>query len=232
DAATEATALVELRQEIGGVGSLVEDGDTIHIGAVVGGETVSETLSVASGTSLGDLAAAMQAVLNTVEGVIGVTVTVGSDGRLYAETPDQLGTTAEIQSLTLSATDPGGVARGTFSAALAFSDIETARDAGEFVEETTAYDALGFSHTVKFTFTRVAGINEFTWEAQIDNGETEILQGGSGRVAFRADGSLDALMYDAVGNTVPTALLFNPGTGAESPVRIELEVGARGAFDG
>ena len=230
--ATEDTALVDLRQAETGVGSLTEPGDTIFVGAVVGGTTVSANVEVAVGTTIADLTEAMQTALNSVEGVTGITVAMGTDGRIYAETPDQLGTGAEIATLTLSASDANEQARGTFSAALAFSDIEDARDAGQFYEEITIYDALGFAHNVKFTFTRLEGLNEFTWEAEVDDGETEILQGGSGRAAFRADGSLDALVYDASGETVPTALSIAPDTGAEGVLRMELDVGTRGAFDG
>ncbi len=230
--ATEDTTLVDLRQAETGVGSLTEPGDTIFIGAVVGGETVSANVEVAVGTTIADLTEAMQTALNSVEGVSGITVAMGTDGRIYAETPDQLGTGAEIATLTLSATDANEQARGTFSAALAFSDISDARDAGQFYEEITVYDALGFAHNVKFTFTRLEGLNEFIWEAEVDDGETEILQGGSGRAAFRADGSLDALVYDASGDIVPTALSIAPDTGAEGVLRMELDVGTRGAFDG
>jgi len=229
---TAGTKLVDLREEAGGGNALTAAGDTIFIGAVVGGQTVSTTLAVTATTSVSDLAAAMQTALNSQEGIEGILVGVGSDGRIYADTPDQMGTAAEIQTLALSATDSAGVARGTFSAALAFSDIDMARDAGEFFEELTVYDALGYAHNIKFTLTRVEGLNEFIWEAEVDDGETPILSGGSGRVALQPDGSLDALVYDASGTLVPTAISFNPGTGATSPLRVELEVGTRGMFDG
>ncbi len=228
----ETTALVNLRQEATGVGTLVEAGDTVYVGAVVGDEAISGSLAVTAGTTLSELASTIQSVLNTPPEVSGITVNVGTDGRLYVETPDQMGTSAEIKSLNLSASDVDGVTRGTFSAAVAFSDIEVARDAGTFMEETTVYDALGFDHAIKFTFTRVEGLNEFTWEAEVDDGETEILTGGTGRVALRVDGSLDALVYDAAGSTVPTSISFNPGTGAESPLNVQLDVGTRGLFDG
>ncbi len=231
--ATGSTALVNIRQEAGATGSgLIYEGDTLYIGAVVGGQTVSSNLAITAGTTIDELIAQVQTALNSPEGIEGITVGMGEDGRIYVETPDQSGTSAEIQTLTLSATDPSGNLRGNFSAALAFSDIEEARDAGQFFEETTIYDALGYSHNVKYTFTRVEGLNEFIWEAEIDDGQTEILSGGTGRVAFQPDGSLDALVYDAVATSVPTAISFNPGTGATSPQRIELTVGTRGAFDG
>ncbi len=229
---TAATKLVDIREQTSGGTAVTSSGDTIFIGAVVGGQTVSTTLAVTDGTTIGDLAAAIETALNSPADISGILVGVGNDGRIYADTPDQMGTSAEIQTLALSATDSEGVARGTFSAALAFSDIETARDAGEFYEELTVYDALGYAHNIKFTFTRVEGLNEFIWEAEVDEGETPILSGGTGRVAFQADGSLDALVYDATGTSVPTAISFNPGTGAESPLRVELEVGTRGMFDG
>ncbi len=232
EAAMSTTTMVDLRQESTGTGALVEEGDTIYVGAVVGGNTVSSTVEVTAGTTVGDVTAMIEEALNSPEAVSGITITMTADGRISVETPDQMGTSAEIQSLNLSATDLSGSTRGTFSAALAFSDMETARDAGEFVEETTVYDALGFAHNVKFSFTRVQGLNEFTWSAEVDGGTSDVLQGGTGRVAFRVDGSLDALVYDAVGTTVPTALTFNPGTGAESPLRVELDAGTRGAFDG
>jgi flagellar hook protein FlgE len=229
---TSDTALIDLRQEIGGTGALLQAGDTVYIGAVVGGETVSGSLDVTASTTVADLISTIQSTLNSPASISDILVYSGEDGRLYAQTPDQKGKSAEIQTLTLSAKDQLDTVRGTFSAAIAFGDVEKARDAGQFVEEMTVYDALGFAHTVKFTFSRIEGLNEFTWEAEVDDGETEILQGGTGRVAFQVNGSLDALVYDTVGSVVPTALSFNPGTGAESPLRMELEVGTRGVFDG
>jgi len=230
--ATSDTTLVDLRQEAGSAVILSETGDTVFIGAVVGSQTISGSVEVTATTTVQDLVDEIQTLLNSPEGVSDVIVALNDNGRIYAQTPDQEGTSSEIQSLTLSAADTLGTARGNFSAALAFSDIQDARDAGQFIEETTVYDALGFAHTIKFTFARVEGMNEFTWSAEVDDGNTEILQGGTGRVAFRSDGSLDAQVFDAVGEIVPTALSFNPGNGAESPLRVQLATGTRGAYDG
>ncbi len=230
--ATGETALVDLREDETGIIPLLNEGDTVNFSATVGGDIVSGSLEVTASTTLSDLLTALADTLNSPDGISGITAHVGSDGKIYVESPDELGTTAEIDSLTVTAVDQNGETCNEFSAAMIFTETETARDAAQLVEETTVYDSLGFAHVVKFTFTRVMGSNEFTWEAEIDGGEAEILQGGSGRVTFRADGSLDNLTYDPVNNRVPTSLRFDPGTGADSPVTITLNGGTRGAFDG
>jgi len=230
--ASDATALVDLRIGATSTTQLVYDGDAIHMNAIVGGDSVTSELTVGSGTTIADFLSALTQMLNSGEGVEGITATIGADGRIEVETPDSMGNAASVTGLTLSALDDQERVRSEFSSAFAFDDLESARDASVFTKRTRIYDALGFAHEVTFTFTRVAGANEFTWAASTGTGTASVLEGGSGRVTFRNDGSVESFTFDSVGGTMPTELRVNPGTGAQGPVDITLDIGARGSFEG
>jgi flagellar hook protein FlgE len=230
--ASGTTALVDLRLGSSSTTTLVAAGDTIHLDGMIGGETVSAELAVAAETTLDDLAVALEDVLNSPDDVDGVTVTVDAQGRLSVETPDALGTSAGVDYISLSAVDSEGNGRSEFVSALGFSSLEDARDASSFTKTTQVYDALGFAHNVTLTFTRVTGENEFTWTAAVDSTGASILEGGSGRVSFRDDGSIESFRFDNVGADTPTALHLSPGTGARGPLVIAFDCGGQGSFEG
>jgi flagellar hook protein FlgE len=230
--AMDTVPLINLRADSAGVVPLLEEGDEIRFSATVNGETVSGTFAVTAGNTLADLIASLQTTLNTAEGVDGITVSVSANGQVQVQSPDQLGTNGAVRGLTIQALDADDVTRDDFNSILAMNETQTARDAGNFVEETTVYDSLGFAHVVRLDFTRVLGTNQFTWNATVDGGDTPVLVGGSGRVTFNTDGSLSGFSYDPALGVIPTRLTIGPASGAATPLEIELNAGTIGGFDG
>jgi len=230
-AATRDTALVDLR---GGAGSepLLAAGDAIDLAATVGGESVGAQLAVASGTTLGQLLDAITQLLDSPAGASGAAATLDAQGRVRIATPDASGTAGAVGSLTLSAADGEGEARAGFADALAFDDLVAARDASAFTRTVRIYDSLGFAHDLELTFTRVPGANEFAWSAALGEGNGAILEGATGRVRFRGDGSFESLTYDAQGGRAPAATRLRTGTGALETLSLSLSGGESGGFGG
>ena len=226
------TALIDLRIGASSETQLVHEGDTIHLSGVVGGNSVTSEVTVAGATTVNDFTTALSLMLNTPEGISGITVEIDGNGRIGVTTPDELGASAALTTMTLSAVDTDGNARSEFSSAFSFDEIQTARDASVFTRKTRIYDALGFAHEVTLTFTRVSGSNEFAWAAEVIDGTASVIEGQSGRISFRNDGSVESFSFDRVGTSMPTELRINPGTGAQGPVDIILNVGSRGSFAG
>lgn len=230
--ASASDLLVNLRGDPAGIVTLVEAGDEISFSTTVNGIPASGSLRITSGTRVSDLLSAMENAMNGVEGVSGVSVSMNQNGRIHLTTPDSLGTGGEVRGLVIQAADSIGVPRHDFNGLSAMTEIQAARDASVFIEESTIYDSLGFSHVVRLEFTRVLGANQFTWEATVDGGDTPILAGRTGTVTFNADGSFNGFFFDAVGEMIPTSLSISPTTGAQTPLEITLDAGVPGGFAG
>lgn len=226
------TILTDLRADSTGVVSLLSEGDEVRFSATVGKTAVDGAFAVAAGTTLAELAASIETTLNSVDGVDGITVSIDSAGRLQVSSPDVLGTNGAVNGLIIQGLDAEGLTRDDFNSIAGLTETETARDAGVFVEETTAYDSLGFAHVVRLNFTRVLATNQFTWTAEVDGGSTDVLIGGSGRVTFNTDGSLSGFAFDLKDGVLPNKLAIGPKTGAASPLEIDLNAGTIGGFDG
>lgn len=232
DAANIETKLDDIKGDPGGVIDLLSVGDTVNFSATVGGVPVGSSVTVQSGTTLGDLISSIQEMLNSVEAVDGITVAVDADGRIQVATPDGLGKLAEVAGLVVQGQDPNIIPRDDFNGLAAITETQAARDASVYVEESTVYDSLGFSHVVRSEFTRILGANQFTWKAIVDDGATPILQGGSGKITFNADGSFNGFFYDAAGDIIPTKLSISPTTGAKTPLEITYNPGIPNGFAG
>lgn len=181
---------------------------------------------------MGDLLSQIEAALNSTPGVTGITATMDANGRIQINSPDNLGTKATVSALAVRAQDADQNARDSFNGTVSMTTTQTARDAGSMVEESAVYDSLGYSHVVRLEFTRILGASQFSWTATVDGGSTPIISGGSGRISFNADGSLNAMLYDTQGNMVPTGLTISPTTGAKTPLQISLNAGEQGGFGG
>lgn len=230
--AVAGSKLDEMKADPGGVIDLLSVGDSVAFSATVGGVPVGSNLTVTADTTMGDLLAAIQTSLNSVPDVAGITLGLGSDGRIQVSTPDGLGKLAQVTGLVIQAEDPSLVPRDDFNGLVAMTDTQTARDASVFVDESTVYDSLGFSHVIRTEFTRLLGANQFSWKATVDEGTTPILQGGTGKVTFNGDGSFNGLFFDAAGDVIPTKLSISPTTGAKTPLDVEMDPGAPGGFAG
>ncbi len=231
-AASGAVTLVDLRADAAGVVPLLGAGDKISFSATVGGEQITGTFDATATSTMTDLLNTVQTALNSVTGISGVTLGVDASGRISLATPNVLGAAAEVKGLIIQAQDNAGVPRDDFNSLAGLVGTQTARDTGEFSEESVIYDSLGFSHVLKLSFTRTLDANQFTWAAEVDGGETPVLAGTTGRVTFNNDGSLSGFFFDPVGDTLPTKLTIGPKTGARSPFEVELNPGSIGEFDG
>jgi len=230
--ATGATALLDLRADELGVVSLLEEGGEIQFSATIGTSPVSGNVATTAGTTVDALMTAIADSLNSADGIDGITVTMDDMGRLSVASPDGLGASGAVNGLVIQGVDASGATHDDFNSLVALTETQTARDAGQFVEETTVYDSLGFAHTVRLEFERVLGTNQFTWEANVDDGDTKVLFGGSGRVTFSTDGSLSGFAFDQVDGVLPNKLSVSPNTGAATPMEIELNAGTLGGFGG
>jgi flagellar hook protein FlgE len=231
--ATSADKLDDMKGDPAGVVDLLSVGDNVTFSATVGDTPVGSNLVVTSTTTMGDLLTKIQDTLNNaVEGIHGITVTADEHGRIHVETPDGQGKGAAVTGLVIQAADATLTPRDAFNGLAAITETQSARDAGVFVEESTIYDSLGFSHVVRLEFTRLLGANQFTWTAKVDGGATPILSGGTGKITFNADGSFNGFFYDANGQIIPTKLSVSPTTGAKTPLEISLDPGTPGGFGG
>jgi flagellar hook protein FlgE len=221
-----------LKGDPAGVIDLLSVGDSVAFSATVGGTPVGANMDLTATTTVGDLLNSIQDTLNSVEGVDGITVTLGADGRVHVSTPDGLGKLGEVSGLVIQAEDQNIIPKDDFNGLAAITETQSARDAGSFVDESTVYDSLGFSHVVRLEFSRLLGANQFTWKASVDGGATPILTGGTGKVTFNADGSFNGFFFDASGDIIPTKLSISPTTGARTPLEIQLDPGEPGGFGG
>jgi flagellar hook-basal body protein len=221
DPATAADTLDDLKADPAGVIDLLTAGDTITYSATVGGTPIGGTLAVDSGTTLGDLLTAIQTRLNSLPGITGITLGLNEEGRITVSSPDSLGKAGEVSGLVIQAQDATLIPKDDFNGLAAMTETQSARDASTFVDESTVYDSLGFSHVVRLEFTRLLGANQFSWTASVDGGATPILSGGSGKVTFNADGSFNGFFFDAAGDIIPTKLSISPTPGARTPLEME-----------
>ncbi|MBD3336928.1 MAG: flagellar hook-basal body complex protein [Candidatus Eisenbacteria bacterium] len=227
--ATTETALVALGA---GGEALLQDGDTLQLSARVNDQEVSAELQLSANTTLEELLTELQTMFNSVEGVSGITATLDGQGRIDIQTPDALGAGAEIQSLAMRAVDGEGDLRIDFGAAVEMQTIQTARDAAAATQDLVIYDSLGQAHTLQLAFTRVLGENAVEWSATVDGGQAQVLSGGSGRITWNRDGSLQGLIFDGGEGATPTGITVDFANGTSSPITIELDAGQQGGFDG
>ena len=88
------------------------------------------------------------------------------------------------------------------------------------------YDSMGNTHNLTVTFTRSKTPNAWRWSVDVPE-PAVIVEGGSGTVAFRNDGSLESFLYDGG----VTGLLFNPGNNAQN-LTLSFNAGTFSHFDG
>ncbi len=88
------------------------------------------------------------------------------------------------------------------------------------------YDSMGNTHNMTMTYTRTGTPN--TWDWSIDVPEPAVIvEGGTGSVAFKSDGSLESFQY----NGGVTGLVFNPGNDAQN-INLSFDAGSFGSFEG
>ncbi len=114
--------------------------------------------------------------------------------------------------------------------AFGFVPTQQASDQQIFSASTTAYDSLGRQHTITFRFEKIAGLNEWIWEAEMEGGEA-ITAGQSGRMSFNSNGSIANFTYDDGADS----LTFQPQADNEegaAPVTVSIDCGEIGGLSG
>ncbi|MBE0565623.1 MAG: flagellar hook-basal body complex protein [Krumholzibacteria bacterium] len=195
---------------------------TLLIGGSVGGETIDQRqVVVGPTTTLSELAQEYQYALGTHS----TPAEINATGQMVIT--GEVGTAAAISEMTLA---EDGRINTTLESAFSFAQTQQATDQKAFTVSTTVYDSLGGEHTVSFNFEKVAGMNEWIWQAELEGGE-QILSGQSGRVTFSDTGAISSFTYDDQGG----AITFRPqATGQEGAAVVSLTVdyGTVGALTG
>jgi len=136
----------------------------------------------------------------------------------------------DIQNLTITAQNPGGVALppSGFMEAMATSPYRSAINA-EVVSTTIGiFDDSGAEHLLRFEFTHTGVNGEWIWKASFSGKEIINPPGsGSGKITFGRDGTLAAWLFDDGGS----ALQFDPANGAKA-MRVRLSAGGPGNWKG
>lgn len=221
--------LVNLRDKTGvSLGLLATD--IITIDGTVG------TSQVTQGSLTISAADTYQTLVDLVETTLGITNSEGvainpNDGSMMLNGDG--GTAYALSNIDLRATD----GTGTTSRAL-FDGIFDATP-GNYIEQQkaadaeqsstiTIYDTLGNSFDLTIIFTKdVLQPNSWRWRAQVPE-PASVTSGGTGTVEFNPDGSMKRFDFDDQSTSVEIA----PGSGASNAMKIQLNVGANGAFDG
>lgn len=194
---------------------------TLVIGGQRGGDTLPETqLVVTAATTLGEL-------LTQIDLTLGVTSTptrIGDDGSIVVA--GEVGQSNALGGITISELGVNNENLSDF----VFTSTQQARDQQDFSVSTTTYDSLGRQHTITFTFEKLAGLNEWVWEAQMEGGET-ITAGGTGRMSFNSDGSIANFTYDDGGDGLTFAPQADDEQGA-APVTVNIDYGDIGGLNG
>ncbi len=193
--ATETTDLNDLTQ----TSTPLVDGDTIVIsGTNPDGTEVNATFTYGAGND----GTTIQDLLNVINSNFN-------------------GATATLDSGIIKISD-NGYGDSQLTLALAQGDSNTGvidlpsfinSAVGETPKVTTSiivYDSLGSAHTLNLTFIKTENDSEWKFQTSLDGQET-ILQGGSGTIKFRPDGSLETVLYDQAESN----LVFDPQNGAE-----------------
>lgn len=195
---------------------------TLLIGGSVGGDSIDERqVVVDSATTLAELAQEYQFALGTHS----TPAVINDQGQMVIT--GEVGTAAAISEITLQ---EEGRINSTMESAFSFAQTQQATDQKTFTVSTTVYDSLGGEHTISFDFEKVAGMNEWIWQAELEGGE-QILTGQSGRVTFSDTGAISSFTYDDQSG----AITFRPqaaGQEGAEVVSLTVDYGTVGALTG
>ena len=194
----------------------------LTLGGSVGGEPVENIdFQVDGTTTLGDLGVELQYALN----INSNPVEINEEGQIVVR--GEVGTSATIADISIT---EDGHLNSVLESAFTFTETQQAEDKKSFSMSTIVYDSLGGEHTVNFSFEKIAGANEWIWNANMEGNET-ILNGGSGRIRFADNGSVSNFTYDDDSG----ALSFQPQSGSSdgaSNVILHIDYGEIGKLTG
>ncbi len=221
-AATADDRLTDVYNLDGDLLNLTPGSSVLEISGTRGDTVVTPgQLTVAADSTMGDLLTALQSAFN----ITGTPVAMDEDGRI--QVTGDVGTSNAIGELSIREVSTSNSALET---AMNFTQTQQARDASDYAVATTVYDSLGNTHTLRFTFQKEAGLNEWSWVAASE-GDEEIQSGGAGRVRFTDSGLISSFTFNDGGS----ALTFLPqatGTEGAELVSVTLDFGDIGGLNG
>lgn len=218
----------------------LQDGDVISFSGAVGGEATTKGSITYDHltTSMADVMRAIrdQFRLPQTDGSVLSNPTVSLNG---AGTQDDIpdgslvirGLPEKAYSLTdlsVHSNDVDNISPtpSNFNTNMGFKELQTARDTTEVNTSIPTYDDKGFQHNLSVVFTKSAVPNEWFWTAH-SAGTEQIQAGGSGKVAFGADGTVSNFTFDDNASN----LVIDPQNGA-AVMHINLDPGGPGKFAG
>lgn len=209
---TAATAATQLNDLVANKANYVA-GDIINItGTDANGLTIQALFTYGvDGTTLGDLQTLISATYT------GATCTIDPNGNLVL-TADSQGDA----SLSLILQDDQTATGNTL-----WPTMTVTQDGTEADQETTSvtiYNAVGITHTLVLTFTRVDALN-WSLTAQVNNASNITVTNNINSVQFNSDGSFNTIY--GTGNTVE---LYD--SDLNSTQIVTLDLGTAGGFDG
>ena len=172
------------------------------------GDDVSATYTVAAGSTLADLIAAIDAAW-------GGTVTVAlEDGKIVLTdvAPGE-------SSSSISLVDGDFISIPTF-------EVSTKGFTGTVTTSRIVYDSLGEAHNLILTFTKEEKIGEWTWVATFTGDET-ITDGSTGTIAFNDSGNVVSFGVDGAA----TGIVIDPKNGG-AQFTVEMDVQGGPGFTG
>lgn len=172
------------------------------------GDDVSATYTVAAGSTLADLIAAIDAAW-------GGTVTVAlEDGKIVLTdvAPGE-------SSSSISLVDGDFISIPTF-------EVSTKGFTGTVTTSRIVYDSLGEAHNLILTFTKEEKIGEWTWVATFTGDET-ITDGSTGTIAFNDSGNVVSFGVDGAA----TGIVIDPKNGG-ALFTVEMDVQGGPGFTG
>ncbi len=195
---------------------------SLTVGGSVGGDpVVNQSMAVDATTTLGDLSLEVQYAM----GINANPVVINDTGQIVVE--GEVGVDAAIGDISIS---EDGHLNSILEGAFSFTQTQQAEDKKDYSMSTIVYDSLGGEHTVNFNFQKVAGENEWIWNADMEGNE-DILSGGSGRIRFADNGSVSNFTYDDDSG----GLSFQPqGANQEGAanVKVRIDYGEIGKLTG
>ncbi len=197
-------------------------GDILDLGGTVGDDQASTiNMGVTATSTLADIMAQIHFSL----GVTSSAGEISSQGQMVIT--GEPGTDYAISNISVT---QQGVENAALSDGFDFDPTQDAIDEQTFTMTTVAYDSLGNQHNISFEFEKEPGLNEWTWNASMDGGET-LTAGDSGTVSFNTNGSISNFTYDSGA----TGITFDPnvgGTQGADPVTMTVDYGEVGELTG
>ena len=220
--ASASTKLTEVYNLNGDLLNLTPDSSVLEVTGSRGSTVITPyQLNVTAASTMGDLLAGLQQAF----GLSDTPPTLDSQGQI--QLAGDVGAASALGDVSIAEL---GATYNALATAMHFTQTQQARDAGSTSVATTVYDSLGATHTLRFTFSKIAGENAWNWTAATE-GDEQITSGGSGQVSFTDAGLISSFTFDG-GSSALTLEPQASGTQGAQPVSLSIDFGQIGGVNG